>query len=90
MDDDMQTDGMFSSQNNTPASSQTEQSHPRRRQPCEVRKENSISDAERFPLVLERYFNDEGLLLPLPDHLLSMDSQSKVIFLHNNAICIII
>jgi hypothetical protein len=88
MADEMQTDGMFSSQNSdSPESSQTEQSRPRRRQPCEVRKQNSISDAERFPLVLERYFNDEGLLLPLPAHLLSMDSQSKV-FLCNTELLV--
>ena len=79
MNDDMETEDVALSQHSE-LSSQVDQSNSRaqRRQPCEVRKVNSISDAGRFPLVIDRYFNEEGLLVPQADHLQSMDSQSKV------------
>ena len=53
--------------------------NPRRRQRsvAEIHIPNSLTDSERYPLCLERYFHPDNLLLPKPSDLLSIESQSK-------------
>ena len=58
-------------------SSQESASGNRARSIAAVRIPDSISDAGRFPLRLDRYFHPAGLLVPNPEHLKSIESQSK-------------
>ena len=76
MGDAMETDVDVSQRSEPPASSQQE-AEVGSRQLSEVRIPNSVTDANRFPLHLQRFYHRDGLLMPQEKHLSSMDSQSK-------------